>query len=156
MSKTEEQWVELPQSDIAGFWDGEGTLAFRPQGFKSFKNKTFEGQKSVIIVGELIAGATAIDAETKEETSLEAGQTVGVWYSAGLRPLLTLKDARVRLKRDESLDKQIKKGQKPMKGYRFAVVGKPKRVPLDNLSDGGIPDLNPPSSDPEDLSGVPF
>lgn len=154
MSK--EEWVELPQSDIAGFWDGEGTLAFRPQGFKSFKNKTFEGQKSVIIVGELLAGASAVDAESKEETELSAGQTIGVWYSAGLRPLLTLKDAKVRLKRDETLDKQIKKGQKPMKGYRFATVGKPKRAPLENLSDGGIPDLTPPSVDAEDFENVPF
>lgn len=155
MSK-EEEFVELPQSDVSGFWDGEGTLNFKPAGFKSFPSKKFRGKTTTMIVGLLLKDTTGTDSDG-EETKLEAGSTIGVWYSPGMRPLLTLKDQKIRMTRDEQLDKDTGKGN-PMKGYAFQTLKNVQRIKLENLSVGNEPDISVQSekSEPVDTDDLPF
>lgn len=158
MSKEkEEQYVDLPQSDVAGFWDGEGTLHFRPQGFRSFKSKKFRDRTTTIIVGTLVspAGATNKDGD---ELTLDSGDTIGVWYSPGMRPVLTLKGQKIKITRDETLDRDTGKGN-PMKGYAFQTLKGCDRVKLENLSNSNDPDISvqePKASEPLDDGDVPF
>lgn len=157
MSKQEEQYVDLPQSDTEGVWDGEGTIHFRPEGFRSFKSKKFRDRTTTIIVGTLLSPASATNKDG-DELSLDPGQAIGVWYSPGMRPLLTLKGQKVKMTRDEKLDRDTGKGNL-MKGYAIQTLKGCERVKLENLGVSSDPDISyqePKSSEPVDDGDVPF
>ncbi len=84
-------------------------------------------ETDVIIEGNIIPGEKCVMYDRNgdgnidkdgEEFAGETGKTVGVWYSAGMRELMNLADCKVRMKRDETLDKDVGQPQ-PMKGYRI-------------------------------------
>jgi hypothetical protein len=156
-SQGQEEYVVLQQSDVVGFWDGEGTLHVKPSGFRSFPSKKFRGRTTTMIIGTLLSNASGTDKDG-EELALEAGETVGIWYSPGMRPILTLKNQRVKLTRDESFDKDTGKGN-PMKGYRIETLKNVQRVNLDNLSFDNGPDISAKAekkTSEEDMDNVPF
>jgi hypothetical protein len=127
MSKLhEEEYVQFNQ-DIEGFWDGEGIVHFSPTGFKSFPSKKFKGKQSIIVVGRAISAASGVDSE-QEPITLEAGALLGVWYKPGMRDLMSLYGAKVKMKADGEKDiGQIN----PMKVFAIAVAKgtTPKELP---------------------------
>lgn len=123
-----EKWIDAGSaSNIVGFWDGEGILTFSPQSKFQFPSKKFRDRMTRVVVGKLLTDANLINKDGDEVAGKE-GDTVGVWFSPGMAELLNLGFVPVRMKRDESLDKDTGKGQ-PMKGYKIQFQGTPRKLP---------------------------
>jgi hypothetical protein len=128
MSKaTEEEYVRFNQ-DIEGFWDGDGTVHFAPTGYKSFPSKKFKDKMSTIILGRALSAVSGVDPDG-EPTELEAGMLIGVWYKPGMRDLLSLYGAKVKMKADG--EKELPGKGNPMKVFAIGVAKGtvPKELP---------------------------
>lgn len=130
-----EEWVES-RSDIDGFWDGEGVVQFIPVGYKSFPSKKYRGRITRFVFGKATAETSATDKDG-ETITVNPGETIGVWYSAGMSDLMNLAGTKVRMKRDETLDKVVTGGT--MKGFRIQHVKGSSLKPLPNLTTASAP-----------------
>lgn len=145
----------LVSSDVLGFWNGEGTIHFRPTSKKIFKNKKFPDRDSVMIVGVALGKADLVTADG-DELQASSGDIIGVWYSPGMRELLGLCDCKVKMKADGERD--VGKGS-PMKAYKIARSNSDTPRPLPTSYDyrrTGYTEGLRPGGEVEDYEDVPF
>jgi hypothetical protein len=144
-NQTEEEYVVF-SSDVVGFWSEADTLHFVPTGFKEFPNKKYKDKMTTIIVGKLLTpGEGLITNKADEDVGAERGDLIGVWGQAGMREIKNLYLCKVKLTRDETLDKDVGKGQ-PMKGYRIETPRGVKPAALPNLTPAGAAPSNGPTA----------
>lgn len=121
--------------DVEGFWDGEGVVHFSPTGFKTFRSKKFPDKDSTIVFGRALSPVSCLppsDLDANDEPfTLEAGGKVGIWYKPGMRALMNLCGAKVKMRANG--EKDIGKGN-PMKLYAVDVGKGTVAKPLPNLS----------------------
>lgn len=107
---------ETLSNDVEGFWSSEGSIIFRPTHCHLSDNGADKTKPSILIIGQLLAPCENLY-QDKEPIKLEVGATVGVWYQAGMRPILNCGGLPTRVTRNPEKDKKLEGRPKPMKGY---------------------------------------